>query len=188
MTAYKCIVADPPWPETGAGKIKRGADRHYPLMKVHEIIAMAPLVKTWADPEGCHLYLWATNNYLHDAMHVMEAWGFRYVTCITWVKDRIGLGQYFRGITEHCLFGVMGKVPYQILPEGGRAQGITGFTAKRKEHSRKPNNVHEMAETVSPGPRLEMFARPPVRAGWSAHGNEVDSEDLSGSKQGRLFA
>lgn len=33
---YKTIYADPPWPEQGGGKIKRGADRHYPLMPVKE--------------------------------------------------------------------------------------------------------------------------------------------------------
>ena len=180
---YKTILADPPWPEKGAGKIKRGADRWYPLLSIKEITAMAPFIRSLADPAGCHLYLWATNNHLHDAMHVMEAWGFRYITCITWVKDRIGLGQYFRGQTEHCLFGVMGKVPYQTLPEGGRAQGTTAFTAKRTEHSRKPMNMHEMAEIVSPSPRLELFARPPVREGWDARGHEIEGEDLTSVTQ-----
>ena len=31
---YKTIYADPPWKESGGGKIKRGADRHYPLMSM----------------------------------------------------------------------------------------------------------------------------------------------------------
>ena len=34
---YQCIYADPPWNEQGGGKIKRGADRHYPLMKTEDI-------------------------------------------------------------------------------------------------------------------------------------------------------
>ena len=72
----------------------------------------------------CHLYLWVTNNFLADGLKVMESWGFRYVTTITWVKDRIGLGQYFRGITEQCLFGVKGKLPYKII-DGKRQQGQT---------------------------------------------------------------
>lgn len=173
---YQTIIADPPWPESGGGKIKRGADRHYPLMKVQEIIDMCDFVKKLADPQGCHLYLWATNNYLHDAMHVMSAWGFRYVTCITWVKDRMGLGQYFRGQTEHCLFGVMGQIPYQTLPNGKRAQGTTVFHSKRKEHSRKPPDIHEIAELVSTGNRLELFARPPMRYGWTAWGNEAKDD------------
>jgi hypothetical protein len=28
---YRTIYIDPPWPERGGGKIKRGADRHYSL-------------------------------------------------------------------------------------------------------------------------------------------------------------
>lgn len=37
---YKTILADPPWPEHGGGKSKRGADRHYPLMSVRKIAAL----------------------------------------------------------------------------------------------------------------------------------------------------
>lgn len=36
---YKTIYADPPWMERGGGKIRRGADRHYPLMKTQDIAA-----------------------------------------------------------------------------------------------------------------------------------------------------
>lgn len=61
---YQTIYADPPWWETGGGKIKRGADRHYQLMKTPEIIAL-PVPELIA-PDGCHLYLWATNNHLAE--------------------------------------------------------------------------------------------------------------------------
>lgn len=71
---YKTIYADPPWPEQGGGRIKRGADRHYPLMSVKEIMELP--VGDLADPEGCHLYLWATNNYLPAAFECIKAWGF----------------------------------------------------------------------------------------------------------------
>lgn len=167
---YQTIIADPPWPEHGGGKIKRGADRHYPLMTIKEIKALAPMVDNVA-ADNCHLYMWTTNNFLPDALDVMAAWGFRYVTKITWMKDRFGLGQYFRGITEDCLFGVKGKLPYKVV-DGKRQQGVTGFYAPRMEHSRKPDIVHEMAERVSYGPRLEMFARR-ERDGWDVWGNEV---------------
>jgi N6-adenosine-specific RNA methylase IME4 len=79
---YGTIVADPPWPERGGGKIKRGADRHYPLMKVRDIIAMGGIIQQLAKPNS-HLYLWGTNNFLPDAVNMMEACGFRYVTMIT---------------------------------------------------------------------------------------------------------
>lgn len=33
---YKTIYMDPPWAEQGGGKIKRGADRHYPRQRLNK--------------------------------------------------------------------------------------------------------------------------------------------------------
>lgn len=167
---YKTIYADPPWPERGGGKIKRGADRHYPLMSVKDIIALP--VEDLTSEEGCHLYLWVTNNYGEDGYKVMRAWGFRPITKIDWFKDKIGLGQYFRGVTESCYFGVRGKLPYKII-DGKRQQGVTGFYAPRRKHSEKPEEMRQMIEKVSYGPRIELFARKAV-PGWDSWGNELE--------------
>jgi N6-adenosine-specific RNA methylase IME4 len=67
---YKTIYADPPWMERGGGKIKRGADRHYDLMKTKDIVAL-PVTDLAED--NAHLYLWTTNNFLPDALTVMAA-------------------------------------------------------------------------------------------------------------------
>lgn len=182
---YQTILADPPWQEAGGGQIKRGADGHYPLMTTRAICELP--VNAWAEVNA-HLYLWVTNNYLPDGLQVMEAWGFRYVTKIDWFKGdvddaadvsemqdadlQMGLGQYFRGVTESCLFGVLGQVPYRTLPNGKRAQGRTGFHAPRGEHSTKPETLRRMVEVVSPGPYLEMFARRPS-PGWDVWGNQA---------------
>jgi N6-adenosine-specific RNA methylase IME4 len=173
-TGYKTIYADPPWMERGGGKIKRGADRHYALMRTSEIATFP--VAGLRHPEGCHLYLWATNNFLKDALWVMDVWGFRYVTTVTWMKDgQPGLGQYFRGLTEHCLFGVYGRLPYKVIDKH-RCQGVTGFIAGRREHSRKPEIMRGMIECVSYAPRIEIFARERFD-GWDVYGNEIDEED-----------
>lgn len=166
---YKTIIADPPWYEAGGGKIKRGADRHYPLMKTKDIIALRNFIYDISDKD-CHLYLWVTNNFLKDGLKVMMEWGFRYITMITWVKDRIGLGQYFRGITEHCLFGVKGKLPYKLI-DGKRQQGVTVIYAPKTRHSEKPEELRSMAEIVSYPPRIELFARKET-GGWDTWGNE----------------
>ena len=123
--------------------------------------------------DNAHLYLWTTNNHLPDALEVMKAWGFEYKTMITWAKDRFGLGQYFRGQTEHCLFGVRGNLPYKVKNDK-RQQGVTILNAVRLEHSAKPEAMREMIEKVSHGPFLEMFARNESK-GWHVWGNEVDS-------------
>lgn len=168
--SYRTIYADPPWLERGGGRIKRGADRHYSLMSTREICAVP--VDSWAAPDA-HLYLWVTNNFLHDGLRVMADWQFRYVTLITWMKDRVGLGQYFRGITEHCLFGVRGHLPYRLTDDGRRLQGLTGFfEAPRSRHSGKPAQMRRMIERVSASPRLELFARE-AAIGWTSWGNEA---------------
>lgn len=134
---YKTIYIDPPWNEIGGGKIKRGADKHYPLMKTKDI-AKIP-IKNLISQDGCHLYMWVTNNFMLDAFYLLKEWGFEYVTLITWNKDRIGLGQYFRGITEHCIFASTHKrLPYKIDANGKRCQGVTGFYEPKTTHSRKP--------------------------------------------------
>ena len=167
---YKTIYADPPWNETGGGKIKRGADAHYKLMKTKDIIAMSDWIKSISE-DNCHLYLWTTNNFLPDALEVMKSWGFQYKTMITWNKNRIGLGQYYRGITEHCLFGVKSVLPYKII-NGKRAQGVTGFYEPKTIHSRKPAKMREMIELVSYEPMIEIFAREHF-LGWDSWGDEI---------------
>ena len=179
---YKTIYADPPWMERGGGKIKRGADRHYPLMTTKEICALP--VEQIADADGCHLYLWTTNNFLPDALEVVKAWRFEYVTLITWQKDRQGLGQYYRGITEHCIFARTKKaLPYKI-EDGKRQQGLTGFYAPKARHSEKPLEMRRMIEKVSYAPRVELFARQACE-GWDAWGNEIESVPIfSGRNEG----
>lgn len=140
-------------------------------MSVREIKALP--IASLADPDGCHLYLWATNNYLPSALECVTEWGFQYVTCVTWFKDRMGLGQYYRGLTEHCIFARTKKpLPYK-MQDGKRCQGVTGFAEAKTAHSVKPAKMREMIERVSYAPRIELFARERF-PGWDAWGNEVE--------------
>ena len=195
MTRYRCILIDPPWPEHGGGKSKRGADRHYPLMSVRRIKALP--VGDLAEADA-HLWVWATSNYLDDAIDCGRAWGFRYIGCRPWVKatwhvvgllpgplnpsddERLpeadavfpqnpGLGQYMRCDAEFLLLFARGQA---MVPIWKPRQTIY---APRGRHSAKPACVYADIERMSPGPRLEMFARA-RREGWAAWGNEVESD------------
>ena len=175
MKKYKTIYADPPWLEQGCGKCKRGADKYYQLMKTEEIIEMSDWIKSISE-ENAHLYLWVTNNFLKDGLKVMEAWGFRYITIITWIKDKIGMGQYFRGQTEQCLFGVKGRLPYKLV-DGKRSYISTALHSPRGRHSEKPYKMYEIIERVSYPPYIELFARTKnelfKREDWDYWGNEA---------------
>jgi N6-adenosine-specific RNA methylase IME4 len=142
-------------------------------MKQADLLALASKVRRVTAP-AAHLYLWVTNNFLEDGLQIARAWGFEYKTLITWAKDRFGIGQYFRGQTEHCIFAVKGVLPYKT-EDGKRQQGTTLVTAPRLEHSQKPEQMREYIERVSYEPRLELFARK-VPAEWDAIGLEL--EDL----------
>jgi N6-adenosine-specific RNA methylase IME4 len=163
---YKTILIDPPWLERGGGRIKRGADRHYPLLNTEEILLVISGCPMFKPDENSHLYLWVTNNFLKDGLRVMETIGFRYITNIVWVKDRIGLGQYFRGQHELCLFGVMGRLMTR------RRDIPTVIFEPKTSHSRKPESMYRLIEEASYPPRLEMFARN-KRDGWDSWGQEV---------------
>ena len=160
-------LMDPPWPENGGGKCKRGADRHYPTMSVKSIYQTIVTCPVWDPAEDAHLYMWVTNNYLPDGLRLMADLGFRYVTNICWVKDRSGLGQYFRGQHELMLFGVSGD-GYDVRTD---RRDITTVGHARGEHSAKPSVFHELIEARSYGPYVEIFARAP-RPGWTVWGND----------------
>ena len=156
-------------------------------MSVAELQGMGDEVRR-VSAQNAHLYLWTTNNYLPSALVMMRLWGYNYRTVISWFKgelvapdafqpDRMGLGQYYRGLTEHCLFGVRGMVPYRTRPDGKRAQGRTAVFARRGEHSKKPEAMRAMIEDVSAGPYLELFARG-QQPGWTCWGNEAVSATL----------
>ena len=160
---YKTIYADPPWLESGGGKIKRGADKHYPLMKTKDICALD--VKSIAD-DNCWLFMWVTNNFLKDGLDVMESWGFRYVTNFVWVKDRFGIGYYFRGQHELCLFGVKGN----LKPIKRNVSSV--LWAERRKHSQKPELARDKINEMSHDPKIELFARERFD-GWDCWGNEI---------------
>lgn len=174
MTKYRCILIDPPWLEQGGGKVQRGAQRHYPLMTPHQIIDAIFKCKVYSVADDAHLWLWATSNHLKHALFVMDALGFRYIACAPWVKVKDGklqkgLGQYMRGAHELLLFGTRGKTH---KPEP-KHRPPSVIMAPRTEHSRKPVEQYEHIEAISPGPRLELFARGPARLGWNTWGDEA---------------
>jgi len=127
-----------------------------------------------------HLYLWVPNALISEGLEVMKRWGFTYKTNLIWYKirkdggpDGRGVGFYFRNVTELVLFGIRGSM--RTL-DAGRTQTNVICTRKR-EHSRKPDELYDIIEACSPGPYLELFARHP-RRGWTQWGNE-DVEDRS---------
>ena len=173
---YKTLVIDPPWSEVGGGKIKRGAQKHYPIMKTPAIITTIKQSEPFKHiNEDAHLYLWVTNGFLQDGLVVMKELGFTYKTNWVWVKDRFGLGQYHRGQHELVLFGIRGK-GYNVKTTSKSIPSIVH--AKRRAHSQKPKEFYDMVEKRSIGPYIDMFHRGKSRnMQWDVWGNEAIQKD-----------
>lgn len=175
---YGAILADPPWHfEVWSGKGNaRAALNHYPTMTMRQISRL-PVDEIAA--KDCALFMWCCWPSIQDAMRIIEIWGFTYKTCaFSWMKADpyrlfsddatpfAGMGYWTRANTEPCLLATRGK------PKRLNADVRQGIIAPRREHSRKPEDVHARIERLVGGPYLEMFARE-TRPGWTAWGNQT---------------
>jgi len=165
---YNVIYADPPWdvkagPDWGSGEESK--DLLYPTMSIDEIAAL-PVNQLAAN--DAHLYLWTINKYIPETYEIARAWGFEPSCLLTWTKSPhgIGLGGTFIQTTEHLLFCRRGTLT------ANKRIGTTWFNYPRGRHSEKPDEFRKMIEEVSPGKRIELFAREKIRD-WDVWGNEV---------------
>jgi N6-adenosine-specific RNA methylase IME4 len=167
---FRTLVADPPYRFSERQGYGDGlAEDKYESMATEEIAALP--IAGLAAPDS-HLYLWAPATKVPDAIRICEAWGFRYVALLTWVKPgSLGLGTWWRYGTEHVVFGVRGSLPTNPNLRNW-------FEAPRRRHSAKPDEFFELVEKASAGPYVELFARR-ERAGWTCWGNEVMPENGS---------
>lgn len=191
---YEVLTVDPPWSYGGKAAEARTA-RYATQLAGHQyavigaasggevnrrtgagidsIAAAFPAADYAADRSA--MLLWTTNPKLPFAFDLLRMWGFTYQTTLTWLKTaasgqplRGGLGWYFRGATEHVLFGTRGG--YGIPPALRQPNYFHGV---RGRHSAKPAEFYEVIEAATPGQsRLEVFARD-RRPGWDAWGDQV---------------
>jgi N6-adenosine-specific RNA methylase IME4 len=172
---FETILADPPWRfQNRTGKMAPEHRRlaRYETMTLKDIAALP--VADVASP-AAHIYLWVPNALLAEGLEVLKQWGFTYKTNLVWFKTRKdggpdgrGVGFYFRNVTELVLFGV--RSPRRTLPPGRRQVNL--LAERKREHSRKPEQLYDIIERCSPGPFLELFARHP-REGWHQWGDEL---------------
>lgn len=162
---FGTIYADPPWRYQNQGT-RASTDNHYQTMTVDEIAAL-PIKELAAD--SSHLHLWTTNAFLRESFSIIEAWGFEYKGVYLWCKPQMGIGNYWRVSHELLLLGVRGNLGFLSHDEKSWGEFDRG------RHSAKPEQVRHIIERVSPGPRLELFARMQAE-GWAVWGNEIERD------------
>ncbi|MGC8534898.1 MAG: MT-A70 family methyltransferase [Rhizomicrobium sp.] len=184
---FNVVLAEPPWQFNSlwGGRPKkivnnypsRAIDAHYDTLTIDEICAL-PVADLCAP--DCVLFMWTCWPVLQASFKVIESWGFTYKTCgFSWMKADpyrlfadektpfAGLGYWTRANTEPCLLATRGKTRRKV------ADVRQGIIAPRREHSRKPDEIHGRIERLVDGPYLELFARA-QRPNWTCWGNEFE--------------
>ena len=162
---FDVIYADPPWEYEFSVSESCEIENQYPTMTLDELKRLEIPAA-----DNAVLFLWAPPPKLPEALEVMRAWGFRYVTCAVWDKEKIGMGYWFRQQHELLLVGVKGN--FSPPPPDKRFPSV--IRSPRTEHSRKPEVVYELIEAMFPNARLlELFARRNDRPRWTVWGNEI---------------
>lgn len=164
---FGTIYVDPPWRygNTATRAHVGGEDsNHYDTMSLDDIAAL-PVGQLAA--EKSHLWLWTTNAFLFECPRLFAAWGFEFKSSYVWVKRQMGIGNYLRNSHEFLLLAVHGGLV-------GQAKDVKSWGEfDRGEHSAKPERIRaDVVEKLSPGPRLELFARKEVPH-WTVWGNQV---------------
>lgn len=187
VARFGTILADPPWRFSNrTGKMAPEHKRlsRYATMTLEEIMELP--VPQLMKARG-HLYLWVPNALVLEGLEVMRRWGFTYKTNLVWYKvrkdggpDGRGVGFYFRNVTELVLFGTRGGL--RTLAPGRRQVNL--LSTRKREHSRKPDELYEIIERCSTGPYLELFARH-RRRGWWQWGEELGPDAAGARREAR---
>jgi N6-adenosine-specific RNA methylase IME4 len=115
-SAFRCIVADPPWELSRAGgwnTTKNHRPLEYATMDIQQIKALP--IQALAEPVSW-LFLWTVNAHVESAYSVARAWGFRPVTLLTWCKTPrgVGPGGMFSTTTEFLLYCRRGSASKEV--------------------------------------------------------------------------
>jgi N6-adenosine-specific RNA methylase IME4 len=169
--SYNIVVIDPAvsfetHSEKGQGK---SPSQHYRTMPIDQIRALPvrELLKNDAV-----VFRWAQRRSLDEDIATMLAWGITYKTehvCRKVTRNGKvcwGTGLLARSMHEPILRGSVRKPRCFALP--------SLFDGIAREHSRKPDEFHQMVLEKTPGfRRADLFARE-RREGWDAWGDELD--------------
>jgi len=148
---FNMLYVDPPWMYQKPRKEKKDyligqrryymrADEKYPTMSYEKLAGMKDVINRICE-ENCVMLMWATATKLPEAVDLIKAWGFEYVTVwMNWHKTNSnssplftkGCGAYSRICAEVLLLSAKGeKLKYKYVP----SMFIVGNTVQIDEES-----------------------------------------------------
>lgn len=162
---FEVIMADPPWDIHMDLPYGTLSDEEMKNIKVQNL-----------QTDGV-IFLWVTGRATELARECLDIWGYTRQEELVWIKTnqlqrliRTGrTGHWLNHSKEHCLIGIKGN------PKINRNLDCDVLVSEVRETSRKPDEIYELIERMSPGGRkIELFARPHNRRyGWVSLGNQL---------------
>mmetsp|Transcript_1401 Transcript_1401/g.2292 ORF Transcript_1401/g.2292 Transcript_1401/m.2292 type:complete len:187 (+) Transcript_1401:3-563(+) len=123
------------------------------------------------------IFLWVTGRAMELGRELLALWGYVQTDELVWIKTnqlqriiRTGrTGHWLNHSKEHCLVGVKGDVKLN------RNLDCDVLVSEVRETSRKPDEIYELIERLSPGTRkIEIFGRRHnIWPGWFTVGNQL---------------
>lgn len=167
---YNIIYADPAWSFSSKQLQKENGKRFNSLNNVYNT-EKTENMKKWdikrICKEDCAIFMWTTDAHIPEAIELMKAWGFNYITvAFVWSKQSKNnkevytLGSWTLKNCELCLLGTRGKM-LKYKKNNNIKQLVK---AQRTIHSKKPDVVYSLIEEIFGDlPRIELFARQSVK-------------------------
>ncbi len=167
---FRVIYADPPWSyndKCDTGSVQSGgAEKHYPSMSLAELSAIPIPDRT---PNDAVLFLWVTSPLLPDGLKLANDWGFKYKSAFIWDKVKHNMGHYNSVRHEILMICTKGS----CTPDVAKLYDSVQVIERSDKHSEKPEEFREIIDTLYPhGPRMELFRRGEVPAGWTVWGSD----------------
>lgn len=178
-TRFDVALIDPPWSYFG-DQSKDGAAAKFYNTLTDEEIRMLP-VRDLLNDKGV-AFVWATSPRLDAALDAIKSWGLHYRgVAFVWVKTtRQGIPIGARGVRPSivkptCEFVLSCSTVRKGRPLPLADESIANTVlAPTREHSVKPDAVHERIEAMYPtATKVELFARRP-RQGWQVWGDQIN--------------
>lgn len=175
---HDIVLCDPPWEYYGQQDKWGAAAKFYPTMTDKELEEFP--IKNFLNEKGI-VFVWATSPRLDFAIELVKKWGLHYRgIAFVWVKTKkdgtpiAAQGVRPSFVKPTCEFVIVASTNAKGRTFKLHNEAIKQvILAPKKEHSRKPDAVHEAINKMFPEQtKIELFARRPYE-GWKVWGNEV---------------
>ena len=139
---FATVYAAPPWSQFGD-------DESSSSFSLSDMLA-EPVSEVCESDS--HLHIRTDIVHLSDAIQLMHGWGFRYRSCLVFLRPEMEEGQFWQHANQFLLLGTRGRLPFSDLNQP------SWIECEWSDDGSRPDGIHALIEAVSPPSYLQLFA------------------------------